>query len=121
MIRVPSAGQTVYKILNIGHWRDAVARSAFEGSADDIRDGFIHLSSLHQLQGTLAKHFQRQPDLVLVAFDASHLGTALKWEVSRGGDTFPHLYAPLETRHALWTKSLMLDGEGVPLVPEDIA
>jgi uncharacterized protein (DUF952 family) len=121
MIKAPAAGQTVYKIVKSSHWHDAVAGSAFEGSADDIRDGFIHLSALHQLQGTLTKHFQRQADLVLVAFNASHLGDALKWQVSRGGDKFPHLYAPLETRHALWTKPLMLDGEGVPLVPEDIA
>jgi uncharacterized protein (DUF952 family) len=111
---------TVFKIATAAQWRAAVAHGAFEGSADDLRDGYIHLSSRHQLEGTLAKHFVRQTDLVLAAFDAAHLEPDLKWEASRGGELFPHLYAPLETRHALWVKPIMLDDAGVPLVPEDI-
>lgn len=121
MLQETSSSNTVFKIATSAQWHDAVVRGAFDGSADDLRDGFIHLSAHHQLQGTLAKHFARQTDLVLIAFDVSQLGTALKWEASRGGDLFPHLYAPLETRFALWQKPIRVDSAGVPLVPEDIS
>lgn len=109
----------VFKIATASQWRDAVATGAFAGSHDDLRDGFIHLSSGDQLAGTLAKHFRGQSDLVLVAFTASSLAPDLKWEVSRGGNLFPHLYAPLATMSALWTKPLPLNQDGVPQIPED--
>jgi uncharacterized protein (DUF952 family) len=107
----------VFKIATVTQWSDAVARGAFDGSKDDQRDGFIHLSAAHQLTGTLTKHFHGQPDLVLIAFSTADLGADLKWEVSRGGEPFPHLYAPLATRLALWTKPLVLDRHGLPQVP----
>lgn len=110
----------VYKVMTSAQWLDATARGAFDGSSDDVRDGFIHMSAGDQLRGTLLRHFQAQPDLLLIAFTALDLGGALQWDVSRGGDLFPHLYAPLETRHALWTKPLTIDCDGVPQVPEDI-
>jgi uncharacterized protein (DUF952 family) len=110
----------VFKIATATQWASAVETGAFAGSIDDLRDGFIHLSAGDQLSGTLAKHFRGQSDLVLIAFTALSLAPELKWEVSRGGDLFPHLYAPLAAIHALWVKPLTLDAEGIPQVPEDL-
>jgi len=67
----------------------------------------------------LAKHYRGRANLILVAFDAGDLGGALQWEVSRGGDLFPHLYAPLPMHHALWQRPLDLDAEGVPRAGKD--
>ena len=90
-----ASAQRVFKVATRAAWEDACRRGAFAGSADDRRDGFIHLSVEHQLAGTLARHFRGARDLVLVEFDAAALGSALRWEPSRGGDLFPHLYAEL--------------------------
>lgn len=86
---------TIYKICGRDAWQRAEAAGAFRGNADDIRDGFIHFSAADQLAGTLERHFAGQDDLVLVAVDADRLGAALKWEPSRGGALFPHLYGVL--------------------------
>lgn len=111
---------TVYKICARAAWEEACRSGAFAGSADDERDGFIHLSARHQLAGTAAKHFRGQADLVLVAFEAERLGPKLAWEPSRGGDLFPHLYADLPTSAAFWVRPLALGPEGVPVLPEDL-
>lgn len=87
----------VYKIVSASDWATAEARGAYEGSADDQRDGFIHLSAEDQWEATAAKWFAGQPGLLLIAFDADALGPGLKWEPSRGGALFPHLYGPLPT------------------------
>ncbi|HEU4407841.1 MAG TPA: DUF952 domain-containing protein [Polyangiaceae bacterium] len=86
---------TVYKIMRESEWREASAAGRFEGSAVDRRDGFIHLSTATQVEETARRHFAGQTDLVLLAFDAASLGEALRYEPSRGGELFPHLYAPL--------------------------
>ena len=111
-------GQVVYKIIHAKDWEMACRLGQYAGSADDVQDGFIHLSAARQLLGTAAKHFRGQPGLVLAAFDAAALGPALKWERSRGGDLFPHFYVPLPTRCALWTKPLSLGDDEVPDLPE---
>jgi len=85
----------VYKIVAAPEWRAAEAEGLFRGAAIDLSDGFIHFSSAAQVEETAAKHFAGQSGLLLVAIDADRLGDALKWEVSRGGALFPHLYAPL--------------------------
>lgn len=85
--------RTVYKIMTEGEWHAAGAAGRFEGSAVDRKDGFIHFSTAAQAPETAARHFAGAADLVLVAVDASALD--LKWEVSRGGDLFPHLYGAL--------------------------
>lgn len=110
----------VYKIATASQWDAAVARGAYDGSADDRRDGYIHLSTAGQLAGTLAKHFRGQAALHLIAFNAAALGPALQWETSRGGDLFPHLYATLDPRLALWQRPIPIGRDGVPTVPEDI-
>jgi uncharacterized protein (DUF952 family) len=83
----------VYKIVRAGEWPPA--GPAYEGSQDDRRDGFIHLSTAAQVEGTLARHFAGERGLSLVAIESAALGDALKWERSRGGALFPHLYGPL--------------------------
>lgn len=110
----------VYKILPESDWQEACRVGTYRGSQDDLRDGYIHLSAGHQVAGTAARHFRGMKDLILVAFAASDLGDALKWEPSRGGELFPHLYAPLSTSAALWTRPLPLGADGVPVTPEEI-
>ncbi len=109
----------VFKVATQRAWESACLIGAFAGSSDDVRDGFIHLSAAHQLAGTLAKHFKGQKDLVLITLEADALGDALKWEASRGGELFPHLYAALPTAAAREVRALTLDDAGVPKVPED--
>ncbi len=87
----------IYKILPRAEWEAACAKGLFEGSAIDLKDGFIHFSAADQWAETLARHFAGQPDLLLVAVDADALGPELKWEVSRGGALFPHLYGAMPT------------------------
>ena len=87
----------IYKILSRAEWKTACEAGAFLGSAIDVRDGFIHFSTAEQWRETLEKHFAGQTDLLLVAVEAETLGPELKWEPSRGGALFPHLYAPLGT------------------------
>lgn len=89
----------IYKILTAGEWAAMQAAGRFEGSADDIRDGYIHLSAADQVPATLAKHFAGQSGLTVLAIDEAALGDSLKWETSRGGALFPHLYAPLMMAH----------------------
>lgn len=84
----------IFKILTAEQWRQFQTDGVFNGSADDLRDGFIHLSTREQIAGTLQKHFAGQTGLVIAAIDERKLG-ALKWEPSRGGALFPHLYGPL--------------------------
>lgn len=108
----------IFKIVGRDEWAAACRHGKFIGSVDDIRDGFIHLSAADQVQATAAKYFKGREDLVLVAFEAAALGAALTWEPSRGGQLFPHFYAPLPTSLAVWTRALPLGADGVPLIPE---
>lgn len=86
---------TLYKIIAASHWRAAEHDGIFRGSADDLRDGFIHFSTAEQVEETAAKYFSGQDDLLLIGVDGARLGGALKWEPSRGGALFPHLYGEL--------------------------
>jgi len=107
---------TIYKIVPRQLWLDAGQAGSFTGSAVDAADGYIHFSTAEQVQETAAKHFRGVPDLLLIAFPASAFGAALKWEPSRGGALFPHLYAALPVNLALWAKPLPLDRDGKPIV-----
>ena len=115
----PEADRFVFKVLPAQDWADACKLGAFAGSRDDLRDGFIHLSAAHQLAATLAKHFAGRTGLLLVAYRTVSLGPALRWEPSRGGDLFPHLYALLPTAAALWQRPLQLGPDGVTILEED--
>lgn len=104
----------IYKILSRAEWEAAQAVGRFDGSAVDLADGFIHLSGADQAQETAAKWFAGQADLVLLGVEAEALGAALKWEASRGGALFPHLYRPLLPSEVVSQKSLDLDTDGLP-------
>ncbi len=88
----------IYKIVTTDEWQQAELAGVFQGAAVDRKDGFIHFSAADQVADTAAKHFTGQSDLLLVAVEADDLGNDLKWEVSRGGALFPHLYADLNLR-----------------------
>ena len=108
----------IYKICQRALWADAEATGLFEGAAVDHADGYIHLSTADQVKQTAALHFAGQSDLVLVAVDADALGEALRYEPSRGGDLFPHLYGSLPTSTVRWVSPLPLDAGGVHRFPD---
>lgn len=108
----------VYKIVPQSLWREAERAGVFTGAAIDLSDGFIHFSSADQVRETAAKHFSGQRDLLIVAIEGASLGEDLKWEISRGGDLFPHLYADLPMSAVRWVKPLPIDPDGAHLFPE---
>ncbi len=109
----------VYKIFRRPEWDAFRANGATRGAPVDLADGYIHLSSAAQVTETAAKHFAGESDLVLVALEADALGDALRWEPSRGGDLFPHLYRPLRVGDVVWDKSLPLGAAG-HIFPEGV-
>ncbi len=100
----------IYKIVAEPVWR--AAGPVFRGAGVDVSDGFIHFSTLGQAPATAARHYAGQGGLLLVAVDPAWLGDALKWEVSRGGELFPHLYAELPLSAVAWVKPLPLGADG---------
>ncbi|MGR7994036.1 DUF952 domain-containing protein [Xanthobacter sp. ZOL 2024] len=108
----------IYKISPATLWATAQAEGVFTGAPVDVADGFIHFSTAAQARETAAKHFQGQDGLKLVAIDPAPLGAALKWEPSRGGALFPHLYGPLPLTAVLWVKDLPLGADGLHLFPD---
>lgn len=90
----------IYKIATTEQWETALESGTFKGAPIDLSDGFIHFSTADQVGETLSKHFHGQKNLLLVAVPSLTLGEALKWEVSRGGALFPHLYASLNVNTA---------------------
>jgi len=104
----------VYKILPATEWSAAGAQGSFTGSAIDLEDGYIHLSSATQAAETARLHFAGRDGLVLVQLRAEDFGEALKWEASRGGALFPHLYAALDPARALAVHPLPLNTDGWP-------
>ncbi len=102
----------IFKIVAEAEWRAAETQGAFEGSAVDRADGFIHFSTAEQAPETAARHFAGQTGLLLAAIDADALGPALKWEPSRGGALFPHLYGALPLSAVRWARPLPLGADG---------
>ena len=109
---------TIYKICPAPVWREAERQGGYRGSADDRRDGFIHFSTPSQVAGTLAKHFAGQTALFLIAIDAATLGDLLKWEPSRGGELFPHLYGELDLGAVRDVFALQSRADGSHVIPE---
>lgn len=108
----------IYKILPHDLWVEAERIGSFAGSPVDLVDGFIHFSTAAQVRETAAKHFAGQRDLLLVAIPTSRLGNALKWEPSRGGALFPHLYEALPISAVAWVTPLPLGEDGQHEFPE---
>lgn len=109
----------LFKICSAAEWREAVEKTVFAGSAVDHKDGFIHLSTKDQVRDTAARHFAGRADLVLVAFAETDLH-GLKWETSRGGALFPHVYGAIAASASRWVGPLPLQA-GVHVFPPGIA
>ncbi len=107
---------SIYKILPRDAWRSAQQSDTFIGSDVDRRDGFIHFSTAEQARETARRHFQGQRDLVVLEVEATALGSALKWEPSRGGALFPHLYADLPPALVVAVHDAPLGADGVPVL-----
>jgi uncharacterized protein (DUF952 family) len=110
----------LYKIVPAALWREAERDGVFRGSEHDRRDGFIHFSTAEQVAETAAKHFAVQHDLLLIAVDRAALGDALRWEPSRGGALFPHLYGELALNTVMSVAALPLGPDGKHRVPLDL-
>lgn len=110
----------IYKIATNAQWEEAVEKGIFEGASIDLSDGYIHFSTAEQARETAAKHFHGQTNLKLVKVPTYVLGGALKWEVSRGGALFPHLYANLKTSDAVGVHDLAEDDSGGHIFPEEL-
>lgn len=109
----------IYKILRAREWAELQAAGETPGAPVDVADGFVHFSTADQVAETAARHFAGEEGLVLAAVDAASLGPALKWEVSRGGAEFPHLYAPLRRADVVWHAPLPLGADG-HVFPKDL-
>lgn len=117
----PIPSTPIYKLCPTAHWTACQRDGRLPLSAVDQRDGFIHFSAAHQLQETAAKHFAHHPDLVLLEVDPARLPeSALRWEVSRGGDRFPHLYAELPPTAVTRAAPAPLGPDGIPVLPFDL-
>jgi uncharacterized protein (DUF952 family) len=102
----------IYKIASATLWRLAENHGRFSGAPIDIDDGFIHFSTAEQVRETVALHFQGQDDLVIAAIDPEKLKDDLRWEPSRGGTLFPHLYAVMPMEAVVWVKPLPMKLDG---------
>jgi uncharacterized protein (DUF952 family)/phosphohistidine phosphatase SixA len=106
----------IYKILEQRAWQAALPEGRYEGSSLDKTDGFIHFSTAVQAPETARRHFVGVENLMLLTVDVEGLGGALRWEVSRGGALFPHLYGPLFLDRVLEARPARLDKAGVPML-----
>jgi uncharacterized protein (DUF952 family) len=110
--------ELIYKICTTEEWAEAKKDGRYSGSALDLKDGFIHFSTAKQAQETARRHFAGQTGLVLVSIDPAALNEPLKWEPSRGGDLFPHLYVPLDLNAVHKVTPLPLGDDGVHVFPK---
>jgi len=111
----------IYKIISKDEWAAAEAAGVFKGASIDLTDGYIHFSTAAQAPETAALHFSGQEGLLLVSVSTEALGEALKWEASRGGDLFPHLYAPLEMNHVTRVDDLPVGANSKHQFPAHVA
>ena len=110
----------VYHVCKREEWQAALAAGFYEGSSQDKADGFIHFSGLETVRASTAKHRAGQDKLILLVADANKLGDDLKWEESRGGMLFPHLYAALPVDAVIEAIDISLDADGVHTFPDHI-
>ena len=101
----------IYKIFRAAEWHALQTDGETDGAPIDLTDGYIHFSTAQQAQETADKHFANVENLFLAAVETEALGRAIKWETSRGGAEFPHLYATLKLSDVLWCQPLpLVDG-----------
>ena len=112
--------QFIYKIITAPLWEEAQETGVVPGMPIDIADGYMHFSTAEQLRETLSLHFRGQGDLTILRVETAPLGEVLKWEPSRGGALFPHLYAQLTTAQIDRSFSAAVDAEGVPDLPDGL-
>jgi uncharacterized protein (DUF952 family) len=112
--------QVIYKICPEPLWREAEAAGRFDGAEIDRRDGYIHLSAADQVRETAARHFAGAENLLLIGVNSAALGDDLRWETSRGGALFPHLYAPLLLTAVVCATPLPLRADGIHAFPSGI-
>jgi uncharacterized protein (DUF952 family) len=110
-------GALIYHMCRREEWRAAESAGSYRGSSQDQADGFIHFSTAAQVEGSAAKHRAGQSDLMLLAVDTAMVGAALKWEPSRDGALFPHLYGALPLAAVHWAKELPLGAGGRHVFP----
>lgn len=110
----------IYKILLPAQWIDLEQKGRTSGAPIDIEDGYIHFSTAAQLRETAAKHFTDPPELIVLACDAQAMDSDLKWEPSRGGALFPHLYRALKLGDVLWHKTVK-QGPSGHIFPDDLS
>ncbi|WP_050603310.1 DUF952 domain-containing protein [Ruegeria sp. 6PALISEP08] len=109
----------IFKIIRAEEWAALQDKGATDGAPIDVTDGFVHFSTAEQAAETAAKHFAGVDGLTLLACDADAMGDDLKWEVSRGGALFPHLYRQIQLSDVVWSRPLPFDG-AVHQFPEDM-
>ncbi len=107
----------IFHLCRRDEWEEARSRGAYAGSSQDRQDGFIHFSTAGQLPESARKHRAGQPDIVLLAVEPALLGAALRWEPSRSGALFPHLYGALPISAVQWTKDLSPGTDGIHILP----
>jgi uncharacterized protein (DUF952 family) len=112
---------SIFKILRPAEWQAFGSARHFEGSTDDLRDGFIHFSTVAQVSGTLSRHFTSEPEIVILRVASAPLGNALRWEPSRQGALFPHLYRPLRIEEVQESWTLQRGADGFDLAVLDAA
>ena len=112
-----ASDELIYHVCKKADWEAAKTDGRYAGSADDARDGFLHFSAAAQLRESVARHRAGQEGLVLLAVDPQALGTALKWEPSRGGALFPHLYGVLPPEAVVAENDLPLGPDGLHVFP----
>ena len=108
-----------YKIIDAAEWRAAVAEGRYDGAPVDLADGYIHMSAEAQLAETARRHFAGRDNLLLLTVDQTRFGDELIWEPSRGGDLFPHLYAPLPVAAVTATRALSVAADGAMAFEDD--
>jgi uncharacterized protein (DUF952 family) len=109
---------TIYKLCSAKLWQEAQAAGVFAGSPIDLADGYVHFSTAAQVVETASLHFRGKDDLMLVAVDGDRLGAALRYEASRGGGLFPHLYAALPLSAVIWARPLPVGVDGLHRFPD---
>lgn len=107
----------IYHMCRADEWQAAEMSGSYPGSSQDQADGFIHFSTRKQVWTSAAKHRKGQDDILLLAVETAKLGDALKWEASRGGALFPHLYSALPIEAVIEVTPLELDADGVHIFP----